>query len=68
MRMGDVSPWPIYATKPRSSSDTDYLNNIEIRNLRIGEVSVDLALSRHAQDVSVNVLSKDRDVSVSLFV
>jgi hypothetical protein len=30
----------------------DYLNYIEIRNLRIGDAAIDLLLCRHEQDVA----------------
>jgi glycogen debranching enzyme len=46
----------------------NYLSHIEIRNLRIGDAFVDLALHRHARDVDVNVLRKEGDLNVSIVV
>ncbi|HEX2241923.1 MAG TPA: amylo-alpha-1,6-glucosidase, partial [Gammaproteobacteria bacterium] len=46
----------------------NYLSHIEIRNLRIGDAFVDLALHRHARDVGVNVLRKEGDLNVSIVV
>ncbi len=46
----------------------DILNRVEFRNLRVGSGSVDLALNRYRQDVSVNVLRKDGDVDVAIFL
>jgi glycogen debranching enzyme len=46
----------------------NYLNQIEIRNLRIGDACVDLVLRRHEQDVAVNVLRKEGDITVSIVV
>lgn len=44
----------------------DILNRVELRNLRVGSGSLDLALHRYRQDVSVNVLRKDGDVDVAI--
>ncbi len=41
---------------------------MEIRNLRVADASLDLALHRHEQDVSVNVLRKRGDLSIAVIV
>ena len=41
-----------------------FLEQIEIKNLRIGDAVVDLSLERHAQDVSINVLRRDGRVRI----
>jgi glycogen debranching enzyme len=41
-----------------------FLEQIEIKNLRIGDATVDLSLERHAQDVSINVLRRDGRVRI----
>ncbi len=46
----------------------DYLHELEIRNLRVGAVELDLALTRHQHDVGVNVLRKTGDVEVAVIV
>jgi len=46
----------------------DYVDWVEIRGLRVGGGEVDLALRRHAQDVAINVLRKEGDVEVAVFV
>jgi hypothetical protein len=46
----------------------NYLSHSEIRNLRISDAIVDLALHRHARDVGVNVLRKEGDLNVSIVV
>ena len=46
----------------------DYVEWVEIRGLRVGGGEVDLALRRHAQDVGINVLRKEGDVEVAVFV
>jgi glycogen debranching enzyme len=42
----------------------DWLNEVHIRGLRVGEGSVDLRLHRHAGDVGVNVLNRSGQVEV----
>jgi glycogen debranching enzyme len=42
----------------------DFLNWVRIRNLRIGDGSVDLAFRRHPRDVGINVERKDGDIQV----
>ena len=44
----------------------DYLHEVHIRNLRLGAAVVDLALTRHAHDVGVNVVHKEGDVEVAV--
>jgi len=46
----------------------DYLHQIEIRNLRVGSGVVDLAFRRHPRDVGVNVLRKEGDVEIGVWV
>jgi glycogen debranching enzyme len=42
----------------------DYLAALEIRDLRVGEASVDLRLERHTSSVGVNVLRKEGEVEI----
>ncbi|MFL6711699.1 MAG: glycogen debranching N-terminal domain-containing protein [Sulfurifustis sp.] len=46
----------------------EYLQWIEIKNLRFRDGSLDLVIRRHLQDVSVNVLRKDGGVEVAITV
>ena len=41
-----------------------FLNEARIRNLPVGGKSVDLAILRHGQDISVNVLRREGDVEI----
>lgn len=41
-----------------------FLEHIEIKNLRIGEATVDLSLDRHANDVGINILRRDGRVEI----
>jgi glycogen debranching enzyme len=41
-----------------------FLNEAKIRNLRVGNATVDLALVRHGDDISVNVLRRHGDVEI----
>jgi glycogen debranching enzyme len=41
-----------------------FLEHIEIKNLRIGDATVDLSLERHAQDVGINILRREGRVEV----
>ncbi len=43
-----------------------WLEFVEIRNLRVGEGSIDLALERHPHDVGVHVLKKIGEAEVSV--
>ncbi|MDI6853766.1 MAG: amylo-alpha-1,6-glucosidase [Deltaproteobacteria bacterium] len=46
----------------------EYLQWVEVRNLRVGPGSVDLLLRRHHRDVGVNVLRKDRNVEIAVII
>ena len=48
----------VYPALPES------LSQIELRNLRIGDATVDLLLNRHGDDVGINVLRRTGDVEV----
>lgn len=41
-----------------------FLNEARILNLQVGETNVDLAVVRHEEDISVNVLRRDGDIEV----
>ncbi len=41
-----------------------FLERIEIKNLRIGDATVDLSLDRHDQDVGINVLRREGRVGI----
>jgi len=43
-----------------------FLNEMEIRNLRVGEASVNLMLRRRGEDVTVQVLERDGEVDVAV--
>ena len=45
-----------------------FLDEVRILNLQVGSASVDLALVRHQQDISVNVLQRQGDVEVSVIM
>lgn len=42
----------------------DWLNEVTVRGLRVGNGSVDLRFQRHATDVGINVLSRTGDIEV----
>ncbi|MGH8480161.1 MAG: hypothetical protein ACREXK_11440 [Gammaproteobacteria bacterium] len=42
----------------------DYLDWLEIRDLRVGDSVLDIRVRRHGYDVSVNVLRKQGDVVI----
>jgi glycogen debranching enzyme len=42
----------------------EWLETMTIRNLRVGQSSVDLSLARHAHDVSINLLRRDGEVEI----
>jgi glycogen debranching enzyme len=42
----------------------EFLREVQIMGLRVGEASLDLALTRHRDDVGINVLRRDGPVSV----
>ena len=41
-----------------------FLEKIQIKNLKIGQSSVDLSLERHAQDVGINLLRREGQVEI----
>ncbi len=45
-----------------------FLDEVTIRGLQVGEASVDLLLTRHLHDVSVNVLARRGDVDVAVIM
>jgi glycogen debranching enzyme len=46
----------------------EFLKWVEIRNLRVGQGSVDLVLHRHPRDVGVNVLRKEKEVEIAVII
>ncbi|ADJ28469.1 amylo-alpha-1,6-glucosidase [Nitrosococcus watsonii] len=46
----------------------EYLQRLEITNLRFGNAVIDLTLRRHLHDVGVNVLRKEGDIEVAVIV
>jgi hypothetical protein len=42
----------------------DWLNEVTIRGLRVGNGSLDLRFQRHATDVGINVLSRTGEIEV----
>ena len=42
----------------------EFLREVQIMGLRVGEAILDLALTRHRDDVGINVLRRDGPVSV----
>ena len=42
----------------------DFLQEVEIKNLKVGEASIDLSLIRHVHDVGITVLRREGDVKV----
>lgn len=46
----------------------EYVQRLEITNLRFGSAVIDLTLRRHLHDVGVNVLRKEGDVEVAVIV
>ena len=43
-----------------------FLDEVRLRNLRLGEAHVDLLLRRHGQDVAVNLLAREGDLGVEV--
>jgi glycogen debranching enzyme len=43
-----------------------YLQEMRVRNLRVGDASVDLLLQRHSRDVGINVLRKEGNIDVGV--
>lgn len=42
----------------------EFLQEVQIKGLRVGQASIDLSLTRYARDVSINVLHREGDVRV----
>jgi hypothetical protein len=42
----------------------DWLSNLRVRNLRVGDALVDLAFARETESISVEVLRRTGDVDV----
>jgi glycogen debranching enzyme len=42
----------------------DFLKEVEIKNLKVGEASIDLLLRLHIQDVGITVLRREGDVRI----
>lgn len=45
----------------------DYLQQLEITNLRFGDAIIDLSFHRHANDVGINILQKRGDIEIAIF-
>jgi hypothetical protein len=41
-----------------------FLDEVQIRNLKVADASIDLAITRHPTDVGVNVLRRDPGIEV----
>jgi hypothetical protein len=50
----------------RSPRLPPFLNEVQIKNLRVATAAVDLLLLRHGQDVGVNVLRREGDVEIMM--
>jgi len=46
----------------------DFIHRLQITNLRFGNGVIDLAFRRHPNDVGINVLRKEGDIDVAVFV
>jgi len=46
----------------------DYLERLQITNIRFGSAVVDLAIRRHPNDVSVNILRKEGDIDIAVIM
>ena len=46
----------------------DYLDWLQVQNMRVGDAVLDLGFSRHDQDVAVNILRKEGDGDVAAIV
>ncbi|MFQ5663430.1 MAG: hypothetical protein ACE5HL_06340 [Terriglobia bacterium] len=42
----------------------EFLQEVQIKNLKVGQASVDVALKRPAQDVGINLMRKEGDVEI----
>lgn len=45
----------------------DYLDSVELRNLRVGDASADILIRRHENDAGVIVTRREGDVQVAVF-
>ncbi len=46
----------------------DYLDSIEVRGMRVGSATIDLAFKRHANHVGITVTNKQGDVEVAVII
>lgn len=46
----------------------EFLQEVWIKNLRVGDASVDLALTRHTQDVGINVLRREGELEMVVVI
>lgn len=46
----------------------DFINRLQITNLRFGNGVIDLAFRRHPNDVGINILRKEGDIDVAVFM
>jgi hypothetical protein len=44
----------------------DFLRTVEVKNLKVGDSSVDLVFQRREGDVGINILRKSGDVKILL--
>lgn len=60
------------ATKPhikfKNPQLPDFIHRLEISNLRFGDSVIDLAFRQHPHDVGINVLHKEGDIQVAVFM
>jgi len=45
-----------------------FLQEVQIKHLRVGDASVDLALTRHTQDVGINVLRREGELEMVVVI
>lgn len=46
----------------------DYIQRLQISNMRFGDKVIDLAFRRHPNDVGINVLRKEGDIDVAVYM
>lgn len=46
----------------------DYIHRLQITNMRFGDKVIDLAFRRHPNDVGINVLRKEGDIDVAVYM
>lgn len=46
----------------------DYIHRLQITNMRFGDSVIDLAFRRHPNDVGINVLRKEGDIDVAVYM